>query len=133
MIACAFFAIGAAGCASSNSGSATVTSDSKSSPDVIKQLELATSASNNAYDAISRLRPNWFRYRGTSSVTGGTARQGVIAVYLDNHRIGDQSALRTMSIAGIKSIQWYDAARAATVLSDIGSDAIVGAIVLKSQ
>jgi hypothetical protein len=38
-----------------------------------------------------------------------------------------------MSIAGIKSIQWYDAARAATVLSDIGSDAIVGAIVLKSQ
>ncbi len=57
----------------------------------------------------------------------------VIAVYLDGTRMGDISALRAMSISGVKTLRYYDAARAATILRDPGKDPLGGAIVITTS
>ena len=121
-------AVSLAACASTGSSSGT-----RRSPDLITGDEIAGSGASNALEAITRLRPNWMRARGTSSIAGGNIRNQVIAVYMDGQRLGDSTSLRTLSVAGIQSMQWLDAARASAVLSGLGSEAIAGAIVIKSR
>lgn len=101
-------------------------------PDRITSAEISSSSATNAYELVSRLRPNWLKRTGTGSISGGVRSQ-VILVYLDGNRLGDVGALRTLSVTGIRSVQWLDAVRAATVLQGIGSDAIAGAIVLRTN
>ncbi len=109
------------------------TSASRASPDKISRSEIAQSSASNAYELVDRLRPDWLRGRGTASISAGRISNPVVLVYLDGHRLGDLTALRTMSVSGIDSMQWLDATRAETVLTGVGSDAIAGAIVIKSQ
>jgi hypothetical protein len=119
-------ALSFAACATAGSSSGA-----QRSPDLITADEIATSGANNAFEAVTRLRPQWLRARGTSSIAGGNLADAVIAVYLGNQRLGDVASLRMISVAGIRSIQWLDAARAATLLGGLGSDTIGGAIVVK--
>ena len=116
-------------CASSG---ASTGGGARRSADQITYAEISTASALNAYDLINRLRPNWLRAPATGSIGGGVRSQ-IIAVYLDGHRLGDLESLRTLSTDGIRSMQWLDAARAATVLTEIGSDAIAGAIVIKTH
>ena len=102
------------------------------SADQVTYAEIAGSSATNAYALIERLRPNWLRAPAVASIGGG-ARTQIVVVYLDGHRLGDLESLRTLSVNGIHSMQWLDAARAATVLNEIGSDPIAGAIVIKTH
>jgi hypothetical protein len=70
---------------------------------------------------------------GRASIANGNAYEQVIMVYLDGHRLGDIVSLRMLSTNNLVSMQWLDAARASTVLPGIGSEAIAGAIVIKSK
>jgi hypothetical protein len=54
----------------------------------------------------------------------------VIVVVLDGTRMGGIEALKSIGTTGIKTLQYYDAIRAATVLRDPGSDPVAGAIVI---
>ena len=101
--------------------------------DVITAAQISTSGASSAWDAVQRLQPHWLRPPATGSIAGGVAQSQVILVYLDGHRLGDVSSLRTLSTSGITSMRWLDAARASTVLTDIGSDPIAGAIVIRTQ
>lgn len=125
-LASCWLVFGATACAS------TGTSHSSGSSDRITSAEISSSSANNAYELVSRLRPNWLKRTSTGSIGGGVRSQ-VILVYLDGNRLGDVSALRTLSVTGIRSAQWLDSVRAATVLQGIGSDAIAGAIVLRTN
>jgi hypothetical protein len=100
--------------------------------DLITAPEIATSGTTNAWDMINRLRPNWLKQQSVGSIGGG-ARTQVIAVYVDGHRYGDISTLTSISATSIHSAQWLDAARAATVLNEMGSDPIAGAIIIKTR
>lgn len=102
------------------------------SPDQVTSEEIATSSASNAYELIERLRPNWLRPPSTGSLNAGV-RTRLIVVYLDGHRLGDLQSLRTLSVDGIRSMEWLDATRAATVLSEVGSDPIAGAIIIKTH
>ncbi|MFN2638040.1 MAG: hypothetical protein ABR585_13530 [Gemmatimonadaceae bacterium] len=115
------------GCASAGTGSA-----SRSSPDRITATEIANSGAMNALDLINRLRPTWLRSQPPGSLNPGVRTQ-LIVVYLDGHRLGDVTSLNTLSVSGIRSMQWLDAARAATVLTEVGSDPISAAILIKTQ
>ena len=117
-----------AACASSGSGS----TESRGSPDLITRAEIRSSNASNAYELISRLRPNWLRPTATGSISGG-ARSQIILVYLNGQRLEDLNALKTISAEGLKSAQWIDASRVQTVLSDVPSGAIAGAIVVKTR
>lgn len=101
-------------------------------PNRITSAEIRSSSATNAFELVSRLRPNWLKQKTTGRISGGVRSQ-LILVYLDGNRLGDVSALRTLSVSGIQSAQWLDAVRAATVLQGIGSDAIAGAIVLRTN
>jgi len=98
----------------------------------VTRAEIASTTANNAYELIERLRPTWLRSPGIASIGGGAHSQ-VVVVYYDGQRLDDPASLRSLSASGIQSMEWLDAARAATVLHDIGSDAIRGAIVIKSH
>ena len=108
------------------------TAGARPQSDLITAAEIASSGTTNAWDMINRLRPNWLKQQPVGSIGGGAYSQ-VIAVYVDGHRFGDVTSLRTLSAAGIRSAQWLDAARAATVLNEIGSDPIAGAIIIKTH
>ena len=118
-----------AACASSG---ASTSGAARRSSDQITYAEISTASAMNAYELIQRLRPTWLRTQATASIGGG-ARSGVVVVYLDGHRLGDITSLRTLSTEGIRSMQWLDAARAATVLNEVGSDPIAGAIIIKTH
>ncbi|HJP85966.1 MAG TPA: hypothetical protein VJ852_08255 [Gemmatimonadaceae bacterium] len=118
----------AAACASSGSGATA-----RSSPDQITHAEVAASNATNAYELVSRLRPNWLRATPTGSIGGGVIARQAILVYMDRQRLEDLDALKTLSIDGIDSAQWIDAARAPTVLPDVPPGPIAGAIVLRSR
>lgn len=125
---CAVLMLAVNACASSG----TKTSTGRTS-DFVPAEEIAGSGANNAYEVVTRLRPTWLRQHGTGRIVNATAAEQVIAVYLDGHRLGDVTSLRMLSASNLLSMQWLDAARAATVLPGIGSEAIAGAIVIKSK
>jgi hypothetical protein len=122
---------GAVACASSDpapTGGARATR----SPDVISRQEIEESAATNAYDLVNRLRPQWLRGTGAGSISGGTTRMQQLYVYLENARIGGVESLRTVSAAGITSIRFLSADRAAAAFPDV-RESISGAIVISTR
>jgi hypothetical protein len=118
---------GAIACASSAKPATTTVT--QSTPDRLTSVEIQTISASNAYELISRLRPRWLQQANVGSLSGG-ARNQIIAVYLDGARMGGTESLRSISSNGIKTMQYYDATRAAVVLRDAGSDPIAGAILI---
>ena len=119
--------------ACASSGSSAPSKVRESSPDRITSVEIdATTGAQSAYDLVRRLRPRWLQGGTTGSIGGGRVSQQVLLVYLDGNKLGTMEALRTLSASGIKSMQYYDAIRAATVLREIGSEPISGAIVIST-
>jgi hypothetical protein len=118
-----------AACASSGAAGGTA----RTSADKITRSEIYSSNASNAYELISRLRPNWLRPGSTGSIAGGVVRSQAILVYLNGQRLEDLNALKTISAEGLESAQWIDPSRVQTVLSAVPSGAIAGAIVLKTR
>jgi hypothetical protein len=125
------------GCASGGSSSGptgtTGGSSQSSAPHnnaVITQSELEASATQTAYDAIARLRPNFLAVRGTGSAN--TADAGV-AVYLNDVRVGGTAtastadALKDIYVVDIRSIQYLSASEAT---QRFGTGNIHGAILI---
>ena len=122
------FAVVTYACASSQTSRVT-----ESSPDVITSIEINATPVPTAFDIVSRLRPSWLRQGRTGSIGGGTVSSQVTLVYLDGQRVGGIETLKTISSAGITSMRYLDATRAATILRDPGSEAISGAIVISTK
>lgn len=117
-----------ASCASGGGGSGY-----RPSPTRISRAEIYSANASNAYELISRLRPDWLRAQPTGSVAGGVVRSQSILVYLNRQRLEDLNALKTISVGGIESAEWIDASRVQTVLTDVPGGAIAGAIVIKTR
>ncbi len=117
--------IACASTGTSSSGPKTRTS----SPDYVTSIEIAATPASNAYELVSRLRPRWLQTQGAGSLSGSVRTQ-VVAVYVDGVRVGAKEGLRSISASSVKTMQYYDAARAATILHEVGSEAIAGAIVI---
>ena len=129
--AAAFVLLYVPACASS--GTSAESKVRESSPDRITSVEIeATTGAQTAYDLVRRLRPRWLQAGTTGSIGGGRVSQQVLLVYLDGNRLGTMESLRTLTASGIKSMQYYDAVRAATILREVGSEPISGAIVIST-
>lgn len=112
-------------------GSSQAGKGERPASDRVTRSEIVASSAANAYDLIERLRPNWLRVPSTGSLSG--IRNRIIVVYLDGQRLGDTQSLRSLSVTAIQSMQWLDATRAETVLHEVGSQPIGGAILIKTQ
>jgi hypothetical protein len=99
----------ATGCSSGGTGGDTTgAAEPTSRRDVITRAELDGSEVSNAYDAIQRLRPAWFRVRGTTSTRGSSQ----IWVYVDGVRLGELERLRTIPIERIRELRHISASDA---------------------
>lgn len=126
---------GLSACASSGTasgGTGSSTGARASSRDKVTSEEIMSTPGSTAYDLVYHLRPDWLRSRGTATMVGGSQSQSTL-VYLDGVKMGGLEALRTINSRGIQSIEWIPGNKAAMVLSDVGSAAIVGAIVFKTR
>ncbi len=80
--------------------------------DLITESQLSEVDAINAYTAVQQLRPRWLRSRGPTSMS---QPMGTLpAVYADNMRLGDISALQAIPIAEIAEIRYISAADATT-------------------
>lgn len=78
---------------------------------VISREEILDTRLSDAHSVIQRLRPSWFRLRGTG---GSNVTPPAVVVYVDSSLEGDVSVLRGMAAETIQEIRYYDSRAAAT-------------------
>lgn len=85
-------------CTGSNVGQS-----SDGNPNMISQEQIQEAGSmSNAYNLVQRLRPNWLRKRGPSSVSS----QSDIVVYVEGSRQGPPSTLRQINVIDVESMEF---------------------------
>ena len=120
--------------ACSSSSGATKSAESPESPaatrasrDVITRAQIEATPSQDAFELVQRLRPEFLRERGVSSITRGRA---LPVVYMDGVRRGGPEMLRTVRSNEIEEIRFISATDATTRW---GSEHTAGAIELKMR
>jgi len=96
------------GCAAATTGGR----DRGADPNLITRSELSRTVASNAFEAIQRLRPQWLRPRGPSSVSQPEGDWPV--VYMDNVRAGDVNVLATIALDDIGQIRFISGRDATT-------------------
>lgn len=105
-----------AGCSSGSGGSfggGSVDDRPRSSRDVITQEELTQRPSDNAYDVIRQIRPQWLRARPSSSFLNPAAN--LPYVFVDERRFGPIDSLYQLRSANIERIELMNARDATTL------------------
>ncbi len=75
-----------------------------------EEILAANADVGTAYDALSRLRPNWLSSHGpTSFDTQGT---GFAIVFVDGQQYGDLTSLRNIQAYHVADIRYYNVAEA---------------------
>ncbi|MEJ2217104.1 MAG: hypothetical protein P8099_10865 [Gemmatimonadota bacterium] len=100
-----------AGCASGGAGNGDSAPRARRSSDIItaEELQQATGLST-AYDAVQRLRPQFLRIRGPSTIAGAEGPR----VYVNGMERGGVDALRQIGIMEVKEIRYINARDATT-------------------
>ena len=83
-----------------------------SSGEVITETEIAQSQAVTSYDAVQKLRANFFSNRGRTTILGDTSPLPV--VYLDGVEYGPMTSLRNIPATHVASIRMYRAWEATT-------------------
>ena len=94
-------------------GCAGATTQSRGGQDrsaVLTSEELAKTNSDNLYDAIAKLRPEWLTSRGPTSATDMTPTS--VDVYMNGTQLGDASYLRQMRVLDVSEVRYWDAGQA---------------------
>ena len=97
-------ALTVAGCASTGSDNRSRRNENEISQEEVQGARSA----DNAYSLVQRLRPNWLRKRGRSSVTNPTD----IKVYIEGARYASPRALRQVQVMSIASMEYLSPAQA---------------------
>jgi len=105
----AAFPIVACGPASGSSNSGIPTPRRSTSLLVSEEILAANLDHGTLYDAILRLRPNWFA-RGTTSYDPPTTELAI--VFVDGRRLGELESLRGIDANQIEDARYFSAAEA---------------------
>jgi hypothetical protein len=98
------------GCASTGSGPGEVRRSQ-----VLTQEEIASSGvSGNAFDVVTRLRPNFLASRGPTTLGNAQTKGMYPNIYLDDIPYGDINTLRNIDASVIAEIRLYQAGEAQT-------------------
>jgi hypothetical protein len=79
--------------------------------DMLTHEQLAATSSDNLYDAIAKLRPEWLTSRGPTSVSDPTPTQA--SVYMNGSMLGKADYLREMRVLDVSEVRYWEAGRAA--------------------
>ena len=102
---------------------------SASTSNVISRAELDAAGSATVYDVIVRLRPNYLRSRGPTSVVN-TSAHTVAVVFVGETEYGDLESLRRFPATRIEEVRYYSGPEATT---KFGSAFGAGVIALKPR
>jgi hypothetical protein len=94
-----------AGCAA-----ATTTSSARGNGMQLTQSELAAANSDNLYDAIAKLHPEWLSSRGATSVTDSSPTG--VDVYMNGSFLGKADYMRDVRLLDVTSVRYWDAGQA---------------------
>jgi hypothetical protein len=94
---------------------------------LISQEELALAVGNNLYEVVEKLRPNFLRARGASSIT--TAGDEYPVVYVDGRRYGDVGSLRSLIPSQVSQVRYYDASSAAARFGVINAPGVIDVVI----
>jgi hypothetical protein len=95
-----------AGCASAT----TQSGSNRGGSTTLTRAQLATTNSDNLYDAINKLRPQWLTSRGPTSVTDATP--STVDVYMDGSLLGKVDYLRDVPVLDVTEVRYWDAGQA---------------------
>ncbi len=93
-----------------------------------EEIQMQKAGAWTAYDVISRLRPEYLRSRGASSLRTTTPPTAV--VYLDEIKYGNINSLKSLSADQILRIEYINASDATT---RFGTDHLGGAILITTK
>ena len=77
---------------------------------VITQEQLAGTNSDNLYEAIEKIHPDWLTSRGPTSVTNPTPT--VVSVYMNGTMLGKVNYLREMHVLDVSEVRYWDPGQA---------------------
>ena len=135
-LAALFLVLAASAACASSGGTGTQPEVQQSSRDKVTSMEISSIPASNAYDLVTRLRPQWLKSYGVASIggnSGSRASNPLTFVYLDGSKMGEIDVLKSISSSGIKSMEWISSTRAPIVFTDIGSDPVNGVISIKTK
>jgi hypothetical protein len=76
----------------------------------LTRAELSNANTDNLYDAIAKLRPEWLSSRGPTSVSDATPTS--VSVYMGGSMLGKADALRQLVLLDVSEVRYWDASRA---------------------
>jgi hypothetical protein len=98
-------AVAIGGCASAGG-----TRTRSGSGTTLSKEQLANANSDNLYDAILKLRPEWLSSRGPVSVTDMTP--SAVDVYMNGSMLGKAEYLREVRLGDVTEVRYWDAGSA---------------------
>ena len=76
----------------------------------LTQEQLATANSDNLYEAITKLRPEWLNTRGPTSITDATPVTP--SVFMNGNLMGRVESLRDMRVLDVTEVRYWPAGQA---------------------
>ncbi len=95
-------------CVPAATGSTHALRDSR----VITEQEITAANESNAYDVVAKLRPNFLKTRGRSTINASASEYA--SVFLDGQLYGDLSALHNIAAPQIREIRYISGTDAVT-------------------
>ena len=95
-------------CVPAATGSTHALRDSR----VITEQEITAANESNAYDVVAKLRPNFLKTRGRSTINASASEYA--SVFLDGQLYGDLSALHNIAATQIREIRYISGTDAVT-------------------
>lgn len=86
--------------------SATQTGEGRPSRNRLTQEQLAATNSENLYDAIAKLQPDWLTSRGPTSVSDPTPT--VPSVFMNGSLLGKVDYLREMRVLDVTEVRYWE-------------------------
>ena len=99
-------------CALAACSTATTGQGKRGNSAELTETELAATNSDNLYDAIAKLRPEWLSNRGPKSVTDMTL--ATVDVFVGGTMVGNTNYLRDVRLLDVRGVRFWNAGQAAT-------------------
>jgi TonB-dependent Receptor Plug Domain len=80
--------------------------------DVLTGDQIRETKAANLWDALTALRPQWLRARGSSSLVAGMSNEPV--VYVQGIRYGEPRSLQSMNVDQVRRVEFLNARDATT-------------------
>jgi len=104
---------------------------SNGTANVITRAELDAAGSVSTFDAVQRLRPNYLRDRGPTSLVIASARTRP-AVFVDMSEYGEIESLRAFPASRVDEVRFYPGSEATTRFGSIYGAGVIQ-LKLRSQ